>query len=261
MKSESIPIDSTGSGQAEISNSAVSAENAQGKKTAEAEVSLKDPVVLFDCCLVDHSGRQFACAHNQCQQQSACFKTDQLNEKLFFHELQFHPDDRTLWCNEAFPDILRFIGAEPVAESPDYRFIFNHRYIRKDGSVSQFMHEGSLAFTNDTWMPLLNLNVFFEIADIKSDATIVLTLFRYSLESGYQKVFSKIYGGTSKSFLSARELEIIKLCHEGMSSKMIADKLNLSIHTVKNHKRNSMEKTLTHNISELIHYCIKKNWL
>ena len=261
MKSESIPIDSTGSGQAEISNNAVIAENAQGGKTAEAEVSLNDPVVLFDCCLVDHSGRQFACVHNQCQQQSACFKTDQLNEKRFFHELQFHPDDRTLWCNEAFPDILRFIGAEPVAESPDYRFIFNQRYIRKDGSVSQFMHEGSLAFTNDTWMPLLNLRVFFEIADIKSDATIVLTLFRYSLESGYQKVFSKIYGGLSKSFLSARELEIIKLCHQGMSSKMIADKLNLSIHTVKNHKRNSMEKTLTHNISELIHFCMKENWL
>jgi DNA-binding CsgD family transcriptional regulator len=42
---------------------------------------------------------------------------------------------------------------------------------------------------------------------------------------------------------------------------MIADKLNLSIHTVKNHKRNSMDKTMTHNIAELIHLCILNHWV
>ncbi|MDP3912345.1 MAG: helix-turn-helix transcriptional regulator [Bacteroidota bacterium] len=229
--------------------------------TSHAKVSDDDPVELFDCCLVDHSGRQFACAYDHCQHQSSCFKTDQLQEKLIFHELRFHPEDRMIWCKESFPDILKFIGSETIVEFPDYRFIFNHRYIRKDGSISQFMHEGSLTFTNDIWMPILNLKVFFEIADIKSDETIVLTLFRYDADNGYQKVFSKEYGGICSSFLSKRELEIIKLCHEGMSSKMIAEKLNLSIHTVKNHKRNSMEKTTTHNITELIHYCIKSNWM
>jgi DNA-binding CsgD family transcriptional regulator len=30
---------------------------------------------------------------------------------------------------------------------------------------------------------------------------------------------------------------------------------------VKNHKRNCMEKTQTHNISELIHICIQNRWL
>ena len=235
--------------------------NSSPELVPDIELSGSDPVLIFDCCLVDHSGRQFACAHDHCQQQSSCFKTDQFQEKLIFHELRFHPEDRMIWCKEAFPDILRFIGSEPIVEFPDYRFIFNHRYIRKDGSISQFMHEGLLTFTNDIWMPTLNLKVFFEIADIKSDETIVLTLFRYDADNGYQKVFSKEYGGICSSFLSKRELEIINLCHEGMSSKMIAEKLNLSIHTVKNHKRNSMEKTTTHNITELIHYCIKNNWM
>lgn len=111
------------------------------------------------------------------------------------------------------------------------------------------------------WMPILNLKVFFEIADIKSDETIILTLFRYDADNGYQKIFSKVYGGTCNSLLSKREMEIIRLCQKGLSSKMIAEKLNLSIHTVKNHKRNCMEKTLTHNITELIHCCIKSNRL
>ena len=226
-----------------------------------SELSGNDPSLLFGNCLVDQSGRQFACIHGHCKEQPSCFKNVILQEKLDFHELGFHPEDRRLWCDVAFPDILRFLDSEPIVESPDYRFIFNHRYIRKDGSVSQFMHEGSLTFTSDGRIPFLNLNVFFEIADIKPDETMILTIFRYLADQGYQKVFSKVYSNNIVSNLTQRELEIIKLCHEGLSSKMIADKLKLSIHTVKNHKRNCMEKTQTHNISELIHVCIQNHWL
>lgn len=216
---------------------------------------------FFSSCLVDYSGKQFSCIHDHCKMQSICFKDNQLKENLDFHELDYHPEDRRLWCEVVFPDIIRFIDSEPIAESLDYRFIFNHRYIRKDGSFSQFMHEGSLTFTEEKRIPVLNLKVFFEIADIKSDETMILTLFRYSADQGYQKVFSRVYIKKYNSTLSQRELEVVKLCHEGLSSKMIADKLKLSIHTVKNHKRNCMEKTQTHNISELIHVCIQKHWL
>lgn len=225
------------------------------------ELSGDNPSLLFGNCLVDHSGRQFACIHGHCNEQPTCFKNSLLQEKIDFHELRFHPEDRRLWCDMAFPDILRFIDSETLAEFPDYRFIFNHRYIRKNETISQFMHEGSLIITNDKQTPLLNLNVFFEIADIKSDETMILTIFKYSADQGYQKVFSKIYSNNITSNLTPRELEIIGLCHEGLSSKMIADKLKLSIHTVKNHKRNCMEKTMTHNISELIHVCIHNRWL
>lgn len=178
-----------------------------------------------------------------------------------FHELDFHPDDRRLWCEMAFPDILRFIRSELVTGYSDYRFIFNHRYIRKDGSISQFMHEGELKFPDESGMPFLNLKAFSEIADIKSDETMILTIFRYSPDDGYRKIFSKVYSAEEECTLSERELEVIRLCQKGLSSKMIAEKLNLSIHTVKNHKRNCMTKTNTHNITELIHLCIQKHWL
>lgn len=224
-------------------------------------LSADDPALIFENCLVDHSGRQFACIYGFCKERPSCYKDELLQQQLDFHELSFYPEDRKIWCDRAFPDILRFIGSEPASELPDYRFIFNHRYIRKDGSISQFMHEGVLTFSEDNRMPLLNLHVFFEIADIKSDETMILTIFRYSADMGYQKVFTRAYSAKLASSLSQRELEIVRFCQEGLSSKMIAEKLNLSIHTVKNHKRNCMEKTKTHNISELIHVCIQNHWL
>jgi len=231
------------------------------KQELDDELPENTPLLLSDTCFVDHSSRQFACIYENCRDQYRCFKNELLQDSIDLHILHFHPEDRFLWCEQAFPDILRFINSLPLVEFPNYRFSFNHRYIRKDGSISQFMHEGSLIFSNDKNLPLLKLNVFAEIDDFKTDETMILTIFRYSANEGYQKVFSKVYMNTNNSLLSQREMEIIKLCHEGLSSKMIADKLNLSIHTVKNHKRNCMEKTLTHNITELIHLCIKNHWL
>ena len=229
-----------------------------GRKDFGSELQVNNPLFLFGCCLIDHSGKQFACIHEHCHR---CFIDDLPNEKQKFHALQFHPEDRKLWCEEVFTDILRFINPVPADELPDYRLSFNHRFIHKNESISEFLLEGTFFSSENNNSPILKMKVFSEIGDIKTDDTINLTIFRYSADQGYQKVFTKVYAKRYNSFLSQRELEIIRLCHEGHSSKMIAQKLNLSIHTVKNHKRNSMEKTLTHNISELIHFCIKSHWL
>ncbi len=216
---------------------------------------------FFEKCLVDSSGKQFACKHEQCLELCSCINSELPEKNRGFHALHFYPEDRMLWCDEIIPEIQKYIDLIPRDELPLYRFSFNHRYIREDGDVSQFLHEGTLAFSDENCHPVMNLKVFTEIGDIKTDDTLVLTLFRYSVDKGYQKAFKKVYGETQNGQLSLREREIIKLCLEGLTSKMIADKLNLSVHTVKNHKRNSMEKTLTHNIAELINLCIRSRWL
>jgi DNA-binding CsgD family transcriptional regulator len=215
----------------------------------------------FRECLVNATHRQFACIHGECLGHSDCIKNELSELEPDFHCLHFHPVDKILLCEEIFPDILRFMKTVPEDKLPDYRFSFNHRYIRKDGSITQFLQEGILSFSESDRCPVLNLLVFTETGDMKTDDSMVLTIFRYDADQGYQKVYAKSYIKRSTVMLSQRELEIIKLCLEGMSSKMIADKLNISIHTVKNHKRNCMEKTCTRNITELIHVCIRSNWL
>ena len=215
----------------------------------------------YSNCLIDYSGRQFVCFHEHCMQHESCFKNTTEDKAFDFQALLFHPEDKALLCGKIFPDILKFMEQIPAAELQYYRFSFNHRYIRKDESVSQFLQEGTLTINEDKSLPVLNLKVFTEIGDFKTDETMILSIFRYSAEAGYQKVSTSVYGNLDNSLISQREKEIINLCIEGLSSKMIADKLNLSIHTVKNHKRNCMGKTLTHNITELIHLCQMNHWL
>ena len=230
-------------------------------KSLSQNQSESDNIFPYSACLIDRSGRQFVCFHEHCMEHNSCIKHELPDEIFDFQAMHFHPDDKACLCEKIFPDILRFMESIPAAELADFRFSFNHRYIRKDGSISQFLQEGTLTFSDDKSLPVLNLRVFTEIGDFKTDETMILSIFRYSVDEGYQKVYSKVYGNNGIAQLSSREMEIIKLCLEGLSSKMIAERLNLSIHTVKNHKRNCMEKTLTHNITELIHLCMKCHWL
>ena len=55
--------------------------------------------------------------------------------------------------------------------------------------------------------------------------------------------------------LSEREIEIVKLIAKGYSNEMIADKLFLSFHTVKTHRKNMLSKLNFNNTAELVKYC------
>lgn len=216
---------------------------------------------IFDACMVDHSGKQYACRHVACEENCNLSENKFQADDQVFHALRFYPDDRKLWYESVWPDILLFMKNIDADEYRLYRFSFNHRYIQADGQVSQFLHEGVLSVSGESSKPRLQVKVFTEIGEIKTDQSIVLTIFRYAPDAGYRKVFNRTYGQGNPACLSQREMEIIKLCFQGLSSKMIASKLNLSIHTVKNHKRNCMEKTFTHNIAELINICIRSRWI
>lgn len=59
-----------------------------------------------------------------------------------------------------------------------------------------------------------------------------------------------------KHKLSERELDIIRNLSDGLSSTQIADKLFISMHTVKTHRKNILKKLDLHSSSELIQYAI-----
>jgi len=61
--------------------------------------------------------------------------------------------------------------------------------------------------------------------------------------------------------LSIREFEIVRFIEQGLSSKQIADKLFLSVHTVNTHRSNILEKSGKNQVSELIYELKEKGVL
>jgi DNA-binding NarL/FixJ family response regulator len=86
------------------------------------------------------------------------------------------------------------------------------------------------------------------------------------LEAIERVINSKSYFDTIRDFaepashpvynLSEREIEIVKLIVNGLTSADIADKLFLSEHTVKTHRKNIFRKTGINSISQLTSFAI-----
>jgi len=66
---------------------------------------------------------------------------------------------------------------------------------------------------------------------------------------------------TVKTNLTQREVEVLSLIAQGMSSVRIAQQLDISFETVKVHRRNMLRKVEAHNTFELIRLAIKKRWI
>ena len=77
--------------------------------------------------------------------------------------------------------------------------------------------------------------------------------------NGYLRVKkSAVSESGVKVNLSKKEMIILKQIVEGLNSRQIADKLELSIRTVDNHRANMMKKLSVRNAAELVKYAIEK---
>lgn len=61
--------------------------------------------------------------------------------------------------------------------------------------------------------------------------------------------------------ITDRELDVIRLIAEGLSNKLIADKLELSTHTVNTHRKNIMTKLDLPNTAGIVMFAVKNNLL
>ncbi len=61
--------------------------------------------------------------------------------------------------------------------------------------------------------------------------------------------------------VTERETDIIRCIAEGLSNKLIADKLSLSTHTVNTHRKNIMQKLGVNNTAGVVMFAVKNNLL
>jgi DNA-binding NarL/FixJ family response regulator len=92
-----------------------------------------------------------------------------------------------------------------------------------------------------------------------SDSKVLLNGIQSVLEGGScflkirnEKSSEKIRGFGDKYHLSERELEVANEICKGLNNNEIAEKLNLSYHTIKTHRKNIYTKLCISNVPELI---------
>jgi ATP/maltotriose-dependent transcriptional regulator MalT len=61
--------------------------------------------------------------------------------------------------------------------------------------------------------------------------------------------------------LGEREMEVLTLASKALSNQEIADRLNLSLHTVEAHMRHIFSKLRVSSRTEAVLFAIKKRWI
>lgn len=142
---------------------------------------------------------------------------------------------------ETNPDVLI---VNPTLNAPDNRTAL-HTFLAKKTTVNVF----ALVYQ---YIPATLLKNYPKVIDIQSDEEQIKSLFE-SLEKSTDEATNESYE------LTSRETDVLTLMVKGMLNKEIADKLNISIHTVITHRKNIVRKTGIKTVAGLTVYAMLNN--
>ena len=157
----------------------------------------------------------------------------QASDKLNIEKL-VHPDDLEV-VRRIDKKVWEFLDTLPEEEKLTYKYIYEMRILDRGKYVRMIYQMRILAFKDDNFLVMgmidlapeqsTNTSVRFQIKNCLTDEVVPFTI-----------------ETATDVLLTPREREILALAKEGMFSKEISEKLNISIHTVNRHRQNILEK-------------------
>ncbi len=135
----------------------------------------------------------------------------------------------------------------------DTRASFTSKVKKSDGNYIWSLMQTMILEENTDGLPVRTISFITDITDIKTDNKVdFIFAIRNTKEAGYDTLYSTHYDGSEQVILSRREIEILNCFSKGMRTLDIADKLNISAHTVATHKKNILRKTGKENFVQLL---------
>ena len=155
-----------------------------------------------------------------------------------------HPDDLEV-VRRIDKKVWEFLDTLPEEEKLTYKYIYEMRVLDRGKYVRMIYQMRMLAFKDDNFLGMgiidlapeqsANTSVRFQIKNCLTDEIVP-----FAIETA------------TDTLLTPREREILALAKEGMFSKEISEKLNISVHTVNRHRQNILEKLQVDNMIEAI---------
>lgn len=156
-----------------------------------------------------------------------------------------HPDDLT-----GVQQCFAFINNSEPYDPETHRFVLYYRFMNKAGVFINLRDE-KLAIRNENGK-YVYFTLFRKLSSDEKFFNVKLDIHRY-VKGNIVKVYC--YNPRQlDQIVTPRQNDIIKLIILGFSNQEIADRLNLSINTIKNHKQLLFRRTKVRNSVELASY-------
>lgn len=161
-------------------------------------------------------------------------------------EERIHPDDRDELVDYQI-EHGQFIYSLPQEERNDYQQIFQMRMLNARQEYVNVISRHQVIQKDKNGKAWIVMGVM----DLSPDQTPAGRVKRTVINRKTGEILASTAIPTDQQ-LTKREIEILKLIRQGFLSKEIAYKLNLSIYTVNNHRKNILAKLKANNVVEAI---------
>lgn len=161
-------------------------------------------------------------------------------------EERIHPDDRDELVDYQI-EHGQFIYSLPQEERNDYQQIFQMRMLNARQEYVNVISRHQVIQKDKNGKAWIVMGVM----DLSPDQTPAGRVKRTVINRKTGEILAAV-ATPAERLLTKREIEILKLIRQGFLSKEIAYKLNLSIYTVNNHRKNILAKLKANNVVEAI---------
>jgi len=178
---------------------------------------------------------------------------------------QIHPDDVDFVAKAERKVIDVLINTIGLKHQTKYKVSYCFRFKTADGSYQLFNHQGVTLTTDQDGRVAKNLNIHTNINHLTTENNHKVSFIGMFGEPSYLNM--DVMGSQQTSIkltrplFTKRETEIIRLLSDGNTSMEIASKLFIAENTVKNHRKNLLQKANCKNVNQLITKCITEGLL
>ncbi|MEN8125416.1 MAG: LuxR C-terminal-related transcriptional regulator [Bacteroidota bacterium] len=209
----------------------------------------------------------FAIFQNECMYLFDFAQNDFIFKKGFKNVLGYSEDEITLdfLFNNIHPDdadiVNRIVKASIVycleypANSSNNILFIKYRRKKRDGAFINVLSQSSIYKTDESGKLLIGLARFTDISFMGYSDNVKWSFKASNLNN---EAFRKEIYRSYQDFFTKREIEIIVEIEKGFTNADIAEKLNISEHTVATHRKHILKKSNCHNSDELILFCKDK---
>jgi DNA-binding CsgD family transcriptional regulator len=171
------------------------------------------------------------------------------NGLQFSFNITYPPDLKGL--ADLHKKLFSVFYATPISERTRLKFSQSLRVVRPDKSLMKVMQQSVFLTLTDEGEPIFDFSTVTDISSFQKNNHLVLSIHKLDDKNVYQLVHEETFFSDELP-LSKRQREILMLISKGHSTKIIADKLAISVETVKVHRKNILKSCNAKNIAEAV---------
>lgn len=171
----------------------------------------------------------------------------------------YQPDHLQLFDEEIFPERLKLLKTVQPADHKKYVFSYNLRIRNRTGLYENYLQRNCF-FSDEMGNPIYSMGILMNINHLEYDNRVIQTVDKIDCNglTEEQPVHKATYYLNKEDKLfSKREKEVLLWMSDGLSSKMIAEKMSISENTVMNHRKSMQDKSNMPNCTALVSFAIR----